>query len=573
MTERIHLYPYVGDRESVVSRVLGRDYAFGAMVHLYSGDISKAKLWAKKAISVNPECTDAYLVRLLLLTQVADGETVICGLRELLARSEDMTAFYTSEKNRCFYQIPRTRPYIRILRAIGCVAYATNRIDIATRAYEAVMGVNGTDATNARHPLVSCYLILMGLVRKGQQVSVQRTCTHLTNLLKLQYDGQSVFAADSLEPMKRWANIFISYLSKGPNDQWKQLVQDEWSLSKETVTAILDPVHVEKNPIPMVLFDRDDRVFREDMTLGSQYNASQEPYTRLSGMFPSTVDFTTVDYLKRAMKEWPDMAADMRTLLKLEYLDENRTSLSLNEATHDDETKNEDCDQKIEDLINESRKAINEGRYRDGIAACTKAKQIVLEMIPTTERWYKHASFVIASNRATCAAMLEEWELARLDSMITLMMKPDHIRTYERLPRIASAMFCPRLADYLRKFVDRVKSSPSPDAESWRKFAKEGVVCLSWDVMWASRTEQDWYDTIVHGCSDGLWKIDIDQELFDKEVYGSYAARLPYLSDEDFWPGHIYTTVANFRYQRYTFLNAQEDGIWIMYRMEHDGLL
>ena len=587
ITERMELYPYIADREVVVSRVFGRDYAFCAMVHLYSGDISKAKLWAKKAISVNPECTDAYLVQLLLLTQVADGETVLCGLRELLGRSEEMTAFYMNKKHRCFYQIPRTRPYLRILMAIGCVAYATNRIDLATQTYEAVMGVNGTDAQNARHPLVSCYLILIGLVRKGQHVSLQRNCSHLAKLLKLQYDGQSVFDADTREPMKRWAAIFMSYLRKGPDDHWKRLVQDEWSLSKETVTAILDPVHVEKNPIPMVLFDRDGRLFREDMILASEYYGSQKTYPMLSGMFPSIVDFTTVDYLKRAIKEWPDMASDMRTLLRLEYRAENRGSLSKNEVPDDDVMKNEDCHHEIEELINESWTAIHEGRYRDGLDACTKAKQIVLGMIPTTERWYKHASFVIASNRATCAALLEEWELARLDSMITLMMKPDHIRTYERLPRIASAMFCPRLADYLRKFVDRVKSSPSLDDESWRKFAKMGVAFLSLDVMWGSRTKQNWYDIFIDDFSSNPpWKLGIEDELFDKHVYSRKVARLPYLSrddvkstDQDAVYGlpndsrYALSGFVNDRRQRYLFYNAQEDGIWRMYGMEHDCLI
>ena len=76
---------------------------------------------------------------------------------------------------------------------------------------------------------------------------------------------------------------------------------------------------------------------------------------------------------------------------------------------------------------------MHEGRYRDGLDAFTRAKQVVLEMIPTSERWYKHASFVIASNRTTCAAPLGEWERARIDSMTTLIMRPDHIRTHQRL--------------------------------------------------------------------------------------------------------------------------------------------
>ena len=499
-----------------------RDLAYEAILCLYSGNFDKSKKKARKAMAMNPECTDAYLARLLAMTRLVDGDTVLYGLRELLGRAQEMYCLYFSE--RVCYQMTRSRPYIRILMAIGSVAYAINRIDLATEAYEVVIGANGSDAPNARNPLVSCYLILIGLIRRGQTVDLIRTATHLEELVNLEHEGRDVFGEDKVEPMKRWARIFLIYMQTGPTAEWERLVRREFRASEDLVLNILDPVCVEKNPIPKVFFDTDERDFEDVIDNGVENEDNEND--RVYEMLPPIEDFTTSDYLKRAMKQWPDMASAIRKVLKLESQDEQVSATqsidSLNRV-NDEEARDKECHRKIEELINESRIAIQEGRYRDGIDACTKAKQIVLGMIPTSERWYEHASFVIASNRATCAALLEEWELARLDSMITLMMKPDHIRTYERLPRIASAMFSPRLADFSRRWLDGMKAVSADDTD-WEENAQMGIALMRLIVIWSSRLADNWTkEPQHHGVGE-----------FFTPIYWYRNKLPPYLSSDDF---------------------------------------
>ena len=550
-----------GDAQTVRRHCEARDLAFEAILALYSGRFEESKKKAQKALSLNPECTDAYLARLLAMTQLVDGDTVLYGLRELLGKAHQIYSFYMNASCRICYQLTRTRPYIRILMAIGCVAYGMNRIHTATQAYEVVLGMNGTDAPNARHPLVSCYLIIIGLQRQGECLKVKRTATHLKELLRLEHQGISVFGPDEQEPMKRWAQIFLSYMQAGPKDRWENLVLEEWRRDKEFVQAILNPIHVCKSPIPKVFFDTDDRNF-EDVIDPSV--SKKKINDRVYEMLPPIDDFTTTDYLKRAMKEWPDMARHMRELLGLTYEDEiAQDAPDSHRKTLDGEvreTQERKYQQMIEELIHESRRAIEEGRYRDGLDACTKAKQIVLAIFPTTERWFEHAKFMIASNRATCASLLEEWEIARLDSMITLVMKPDHLRTYERLPRIASVMFCPVLTKALRRIADDCKSSDSCNEEKWKRRSSHALALMSFSAMWESRVD-------IENFKDSLELCDISP--FFTPICDWRNNPPPYLSCEDMEPfdDELLPSDKTARIVRYSLELGELDMAWFSYNL------
>ena len=545
-----------GSHRRIRQNCEARDLAYEAILALYSGNVDESKEKARKSMAMNPECTDAYLARLLAMTQLVDGDTVLYGLRELLGRAQEMYCLYFH--HRVCYQMTRTRPYIRILMAIGSVAYGMNRIDIATEAYEVVIGANGTDAPNARNPLVSCYLILIGLTRRGQSMDLIRTATHLEELVNLEYEGRDVFDEDKREPMKRWARIFLIYMQAGESAEWERLVRREFRASEDLILSILDPAGVEKNPIPKVFFDTDERDF-EDVIDDDVVDIEGD---RVYEMLPPIEDFTTIDYLKRAMKEWPDMASAIKKALKLESQDEQgseRQSSDSFNGINDDKARGQECYRKIQELINESRIAIQEGRYRDGLNACTKAKQIVLGMIPTSERWYIHASFVIASNRATCAALLEEWELARLDSMITLLMKPDHIRTYERLPRIALGMCSPRLAEFVRSWLTRMKEAPADDTD-WEAKAQNCIAMMRLMVIWSARLTDQWTDELEEALYDGVGE-------FFTPIYWHRNKLPPYLSSDDFCEEDElpHSTRSSSRIVMNTMRRQEEDMAWVVY--------
>jgi hypothetical protein len=78
--------------------------------------------------------------------------------------------------------------------------------------------------------------------------------------------------------------------------------------------------------------------------------------------------------------------------------------------------------------------------------------------------------------------------MVRIDSRYTLVIKPDHVRTYERMAKIAQAYSCPELIPRINALVDEVKAEGEKSQAEWRRLAQRGIALLSLSTIIAART-------------------------------------------------------------------------------------
>jgi hypothetical protein len=87
--------------------------------------------------------------------------------------------------------------------------------------------------------------------------------------------------------------------------------------------------------------------------------------------------------------------------------------------------------------------------------------------------------FAIPSNRATIAARSGEWHVTRFDTRLTLAMKPNDARSYERLIEVAKEYRVPQIVEICRDLAAQAADLPSAPIGPWRPLARRAIAVLS----------------------------------------------------------------------------------------------
>ena len=109
-----------------------------------------------------------------------------------------------------------------------------------------------------------------------------------------------------------------------------------------------------------------------------------------------------------------------------------------------------------------------------GKAKFLEAINNLLCAIETFTRAGKEIPFPVYSNLATAAAQAQFWPLARIASVLTLSVKKDHAKTYEKLPKIAAEMGAKEAEEKLKALADDVKKGGD-----FNEFSKRAISLLS----------------------------------------------------------------------------------------------
>ena len=235
--------------------------------------------------------------------------------------------------------------------------------------------------------------------------------------------------------------------------------------------------------------------------------------------------------LHLALVEWPDLMIKLHNILRKEDKKFNETTMRYAPAF----SENLGVNNKSQmgkmgfDFLNRGRKAQRSQDYFKAITLFTMSKRYFVEAMKPSQRWYLNAPFALLSNRGTCAEYCAQWALARHDTRFTLFMKPDHARSYYRLPKIAKEFHDDKLKVMLEELAKKVKNEGGKmTSDEWRLAAKRAVALISLKAIVLSRIgkldEEKIQEMMKNGIEDMYTPCNVGADVMEP---------LPWLSDND----------------------------------------
>jgi tetratricopeptide (TPR) repeat protein len=400
---------------------------------------AEADKMAFRAIASDPSVIDSFRVLARHLHPFTDGDTVISNLREIMYLSRfDLRSLFLLDTD--FYPQHLISPYLRLLSYTALVAIAADQLELATFAFEEHLRLNHLDNFASRDMLLACYIALIGRKRRNAPVSAIRTFDQADRFIKTPLSKRlSEPPLNKDDVIVRWYNIVRAYAKNG---DWRSLARQEGQRSATLVK---------------ILFREIDAA------------PATEPEARPKGHRddPRKVDGA----LKMALLEWPDLMIDLHTLLRKPD-DAFDTRMRAMVPIHCQRESQELMRQMGETFLDKGRAALQAKNYEDAVKYFSIAKRGYVDYCLPSHRWYTIAPFALVSNRATAAQQLGYWNLARIDTRFTLLMKPDHRRSYERLPAIAAAFGATVLKREFEELLAKIQKDPPKSDDGWKSLAR-----------------------------------------------------------------------------------------------------
>jgi hypothetical protein len=455
-------------------------------------DNPTARKMAFTAMRLDPRCVDAYIGVLLYMNELTDPDTIITGYRELLYAIRDFYADGWEDRELDFYKMSFRRPYIRALcNLAGASRRDDDLIEITTFAYEELLRLNFGDNTGARTPLVSCYLKLIGRRKRLPRTVPVRTIAQLRGMVRPLNQG-GIFADDACEPMKRWAKIVIAW-ETGRN--WKDLARREYETAEPIFRVVFGEVDPQSLP--------------HDDSLPGYRMCDPMDDARYYGVF-----------IAEGLADWPDFLIALHDLFRKPDAKFSRKvrADAPDPRPHRTKLAQKELRARAQKSLQEGRQALTADRFQEAMVAFMAAKYAWGLINFESGRWYLGAEFAIASNLATCAAALGHWGFVRMNARLTLLMKPDHLRTYEKMPRIKEAHFCPQMTSRVGDLLAEVHSDEVKNADDWRRVAQVGIALLSLKAIIAARTgeltEELVEEMIAIGIEDMYTPVNVAADVY-----------------------------------------------------------
>jgi hypothetical protein len=397
----------------------------------------------REAISFDPLCFDAQrlVAHACLGGAKIDGDSVMCADRELLFCFRefgilDALQAFPGQASDHF----ELAPYARLLNDIARTAIFYERFDVATFALEELIRCDRTDVSNAQ-ALLLCYFGMIGQSKTGHGSELPRTEAHLKALLraKLPHSEWPLFDRNNPEAGERWIRIVRRFES---GLEYFSLVRNEAAETPWIIDFLLG--HVD-------LADEGDHVV-----------------------------FELADFLKFAMRQYPAFLTDLhdhveRPNLDFEYRMYDHAHRHFDSGARSVKAK---CVHVALGLLEEGRQKMIARELSKARDLLSNAKHQTRDAMRPSQRWYMSASFAVSSNRATVLDQQENWTALRIDTRFTLLAAPDHLRSYQRLSRIAEA-YNTDLSVYLRPLNREVASPKKKSMAQWRKLANRAIALMS----------------------------------------------------------------------------------------------
>lgn len=463
--------------------------------------LPKAIEYTFRAFKLDPFCVDALRVMSKIMMKIpqVDNDTIICCYREILSTFRDLlyTEILYDHPGDAIHQY-RLRSYIRLLKDIAYASTISEKNDVAVFAYEELLRADNEDYTSARLFLVLVYLKIIGHSICSGSVTVKRTKEQLQKLVdsKLTFSDGPLFEGDNNTIVYRWLQIVRAYLDKN-EELLTKLAQKEEKKAALLVRYLFNEVKLQS----------------------------------LTGTAGTCELKKFAEPLHLALVEWPDLMIKLHNILRKEDKKFNETTMRYAPAF----SENLGVNNKSQmgkmgfDFLNRGRKAQRSQDYFKAITLFTMSKRYFVEAMKPSQRWYLNAPFALLSNRGTCAEYCAQWALARHDTRFTLFMKPDHARSYYRLPKIAKEFHADKIKVMLEELAKKVKNEGGKmTSDEWRLAAKRAVALISLKAIVLSRIgkldEEKIQEMMKNGIEDMYTPCNVGADVMEP---------LPWLSDND----------------------------------------
>jgi hypothetical protein len=469
-------------------------YAHKAEALYHAHSVPEATTLCYDAIRLDPQCLDAFRVlsRCMFINPQVDCDTIIGICREVLGYVRRLKVIRLLRENPGrATEVLELRPYIRAMHDMASCAVLSGNSDVALLAYEEILRSDYEDFCFVRELLMIQYIRTIGRALRNEVVFVERTVDHLNSLFDAILGGRPLWDGQRDASARRWGNLVLAYMR---GEAWEPLAQAENKESPWVARMMFD----ETSKIPSDK-DPDAARFAKSLVFG--------------------------------LRDWPDFVKRLHSLLRRPSQDfDSKADAAAPAVAHDLAWEN-----KLENanmsgaFLEQGRQKHREKSYNDAITMLTLAKRSIVEAMRPSQRWYTNANFAIVSNRASCAEGCGHWWLCRVDTRMTLIMAPNHVRSYERLPRIADALHANDLKIELIEFVKTVKAVPDRPIGEWRRLARAAIALISIPAIMHSRM-----GTLTQELREELIEIGIEDIYTPVNVELDVLPPLPWLTEDDF---------------------------------------
>lgn len=145
-----------GGKQDAPSRDQAQELAYDAME---ASDPAEAADLARKALALDPDCTDA-LYTLALNAATSRREQIECLERAVAGAERNLGGPRYFEENRGhFWGLLETRPYMRVRAALADILRGEGRLTEAIAHYQALLELNPNDNQGLRDVLLGCYFL------------------------------------------------------------------------------------------------------------------------------------------------------------------------------------------------------------------------------------------------------------------------------------------------------------------------------------------------------------------------------------------------------------------------------
>ena len=454
-------------------------------------DYKTAEKMCFHAIHIDARCIDAYrgLLNVLYNQIKEDYLTLFCAVRELLCFARKFYKKEFKEEPGSFYGLTKTRPYTRILMLFGDVASMGHHVELATRCYEELLRLNHNDNTGARDPLASLYMESLATLKLGGTNAAKRTEDQIWKLFSTKLGEMPVFGDDYQdEIMYQWAKMILAYVKK--DDAWKRIAREQ----NKKHPILIQYVLLEKLPK------------LDPMVLGTGVATSDD-----EGIAKHKYQF-----IVSAIAVIPNFHDDLSKLLRGKPTHQFAKDFVRKMAKNRKLQQIPDTHGEGERLLNKGRKELQNKKFTDVIETLTKAKAVYNAKIRPSFRIEKSdIPFAIFSNRATAAMQNQNWNLARIDCRFTLLIQPDHVRTYEKLPYIAEAFSAPAAKKGFLELIEKTKEAKTMD--DWKVLANRAIGMLSFTGLLGARcgfSKKEIEEAIEAGPADMYTPVNYPVDLY-----------------------------------------------------------